>query len=235
VGTLRDPAFDHDIWLVPVAINYDRVLEDRVLTRELLQPGSARRGRLRQLGSVLRYLIYNLARWLTGTLRRYGAVAVNFGTPASVRAWLAQHAGVLDAPKEERLPKVQALADEVMRRIGTIIPVTPVPLVSAALLSFGDTIVRRDRLLERLDEYRKHLVQTDAKLMHAERGVYAILDRGARLLCLRRVIYQEEDALVMLPTQRPLLEFYANSIRHLLPVTHPVPEGELLRHRAIAL
>src|SRR6185503_3138328 len=54
--TLRDPEFrDRDIWLVPVAINYDRVLEDRVLTRELLDPNGRRPGRLRQLASVIHY------------------------------------------------------------------------------------------------------------------------------------------------------------------------------------
>jgi len=34
--TLLDPAFERDIWFVPVAINFDRVLEDRALIRELV-------------------------------------------------------------------------------------------------------------------------------------------------------------------------------------------------------
>ena len=45
VRTLDDPAFDRDIWLVPVGINYDRVLEDRSLIRERIvggrRPGAA--------------------------------------------------------------------------------------------------------------------------------------------------------------------------------------------------
>ena len=49
--TLRDPGFDGDIWLVPVAINDDRVLEDRVLSRELIV-GGERPSRLRQLLEV---------------------------------------------------------------------------------------------------------------------------------------------------------------------------------------
>jgi len=36
---VNDPAFTRDIWLVPVAINYDRVLEDRSLIRELVDEG----------------------------------------------------------------------------------------------------------------------------------------------------------------------------------------------------
>jgi len=34
--TLLDPDFTRDIWFVPVAINFDRVLEDRALIRELV-------------------------------------------------------------------------------------------------------------------------------------------------------------------------------------------------------
>jgi len=86
--TMNDPTFTRDIWLVPVAINYDRVLEDRSLIRELVDEGR-RPGRLSQLVTVSSYLVRNVGRLLTGRLKRYGRVAVNFGTPRSVRAWLA--------------------------------------------------------------------------------------------------------------------------------------------------
>jgi hypothetical protein len=63
--------------------------------------------------------------------------------------------------------------------------------------------------------------------------VYAILDRAARLLSVRRVVAAEDDTFVVLPSGRPVLEYYANSVRHLLPPEHPVPVGELLRHAAL--
>jgi hypothetical protein len=34
---------------------------------------------------------------------------------------------------------------------------------------------------------------------------------------MRRLVAREGDAFVILPSQRPLLEYYANSIGHLLP------------------
>ena len=46
--TVLDPAFERDIWFVPVALNYDRVLEDRSLIRELVEPAD-RPTRWRQL------------------------------------------------------------------------------------------------------------------------------------------------------------------------------------------
>ena len=67
VRTLLDPEFDRDIWLVPVGLNYDRVLEDRSLIRELIDERD-RPARLAQLGTVLSYLIGNTMRLLTGRL-----------------------------------------------------------------------------------------------------------------------------------------------------------------------
>ena len=214
--TTLDPAFDRDIWLVPVAINYDRVLEDRTLIRELIDEDD-RPGRPRQMLSVIHYLFSNILRLFTGRLKRYGRVAVNFGTPVSLRQWSSENPGTLLLPKQERLSRLHGLADEVMNRIAAIMPVTPVPLVSAALLSFGETMVKRSDLLDRIDEYRDHLIATDAKLVREERGADDILDRAWRMFRMRRLVVKEADRFVVLPKQRPLLEYYANSIVHLLP------------------
>src|SRR6266705_3160187 len=53
--TVADSDFARDIWFVPVALNYDRVLEDRSLIRELVDERD-RPGRLSQLGSVAAYV-----------------------------------------------------------------------------------------------------------------------------------------------------------------------------------
>lgn len=223
VRTLEDPAFDRDIWLVPVALNYDRVLEDRSLIRELVD-ASDRPGRVSQALGVVRYATLNVLRLLTGRLRRYGRVAVNFGTPVSVHQWADAHPGVLALPKEERLPSVQALADDMLGRIAAIIPVTPVPLTAAALLSFGETAVQRRDLLQRIEDFRDHLAGRAAKLVHAERDVATILERAWKTFGMRRVVHQEGDTFVILPRHRPLLEYYANSILHLLPRRERVSE-----------
>ena len=217
VCSLRDPQFTRDIWLVPVGINYDRVLEDRTLIRERIVGGS-RPSRWAQLTGVVAYLGRNLLRVLTGQLQRYGRVAVNFGTPISVRQWLkAEPAGILELPKGERLPHVQRLADHAMERIGWVIPVTPVPLAAAALLSFGTSLVRRDQMLERMDEIRDRLAEFNAKIVRQELPVSEVWDRAWLMFRMRRLVVAQGEDLVILPAQRPLLEYYANSIRHLLP------------------
>jgi len=219
--TLLVPGFDRDIWFVPVALNYDRVLEDRSLIRELVDQED-RPGRLSQLGTVLSYLASNTARLLTGRLKRYGRVAINFGTPLSLRAWLrTQPTDVLSRPKEARLTALEVLAREMMTRIGAIIPVTPVPLAAAALLSFGQTVVGKDVVLERMDQLRDRLKEVNGKVVRGGARIADIWDRAWRMLRMRRLVIAEGESLVILPKGRPLLEYYANSIAHLVPIRGP--------------
>jgi len=186
--TLTDPAFDRDIWLVPVALNYDRVLEDRSLIRELIAAGD-RPSRLAQLGTVVSYLASNTVRLLTGRLKRYGRVAVNFGTPQSLRAWLeTAPANVLALPKEQRLAELDRLGREMLSRIGAIIPVTPVPLAAAALLSFGQTVIKKDDLLERMDQLRDRLQEVNGKVVRGGARIAEVWDRAWRMLRMRRLV-----------------------------------------------
>jgi glycerol-3-phosphate O-acyltransferase len=219
--TICDPAFQRDIWLVPVAINYDRVLEDRTLIRERTDERD-RPSRWRQLSTVLHYLFFNTVRFLTGNLKRYGRAAVNFGTPVSVREWAKTNPGILEQSRDERTPRLAALAESVLGRMADIMPVTPVPLVAAALLSFQETLVSKAALLERLGDYREHLLNTSRSLAPSDLDAAGILNRAWRMFTMRRLAIQDGEAIVVLPKQRPLLEFYANSVMHLLPVRERV-------------
>jgi glycerol-3-phosphate O-acyltransferase len=219
--TVLDPEFERDIWFVPVALNYDRVLEDRSLIRELIDPAD-RPGLLAQLTSVVSYLVGNAFRLITRRLRRYGRAAVNFGTPLSLREWLrSAPPDVLSWPRERRLPELQHLAEEMMRRIGAVIPVTPVPLAAAALLSFEQTVVARAALLERMDVLRDRLLEVNGKVVRGGSRIEAVWDRAWRMLRLRRLVVAEGTSLVILPRGRPLLQYYANSIAHLVPIRGP--------------
>ncbi len=218
--TLLDPAFDRDVWFVPVAINFDRVLEDRAVTRELVDERD-RPGRVAQLWTAASYVTSNVLRLATGRLKRYGRAAVNFGTPLSLREWLATRPGVLELPKEQRLPELEKLAGLLMERIGAIMPVTPVPLAAAALLSFGQTVIAREAVLERMDQLRDRLRDVNAKVVRGGSRIRDVWDRAWRMLRMRRLVVEDGDSLIVLPRGRPLLEYYANSIAHLLPIRGP--------------
>ena len=234
VGTLREQDFDRDIWFVPVAINYDRTLEDRSLIRECLHE-DLRASRTRQLWTVLSYLGWNTGRFVTGRLKRYGRAAVNFGTPVSLRAWLeTQETDVLRLPRAERLPHVQRFADGVLERIKAVIPVTPVALASAALLSFERESLPLTDVLERMTDYRDHLLEANAKVVRADHTIQETWDRAMRMFAMRRTVHVEDGRVILISHEMPLLEYYANSIRHLLPHS-ALPEGQLLSPAVDAL
>src|SRR3989441_6993358 len=76
IGVARDPALRSRLYVVPVAINYDRVLEDRSLLRELdAREGRQRAPRMVQFGEVMRYVWWNMARLVARKWKRYGRAA----------------------------------------------------------------------------------------------------------------------------------------------------------------
>ena len=48
-----------------------------------------------------------------------------------------------------------------------------------------------------------------------------VWDRAWRMLRMRRLVVVDGDSLVVLPRGRPLLEYYANAIAHLVPIRGP--------------
>ena len=221
LGVARDPAYRKKLYLVPVAVNYDRVLEDRSLLRELsVREGRRRPSRLSQLREVGRYVAWNLGRLLFRRWKRYGRAAVVIGEPIAVAPWFSRHGADGDAlfalPRPERLARVQQLADDVLSRIGAIVPVTPVSLACAAIQSFERDFISRAELIARMAELRDVLGELNARVVRAEGHVDEIFDRAWRMLRMRRILAKEGAGFVVLPGGRPLVSFYANGIAHLL-------------------
>jgi glycerol-3-phosphate O-acyltransferase len=223
LGVAREPGFADRMYIVPVAINYDRVLEDRSLLREL-QGGAerARPSRLTQLREVAHYTSWNLARLLTGKWKRYGRAAVTVGSPMPLAPWFAANPGLFSLPKSERLSRVQMLCDGVMSRIGALVPVTPVPLACAAIQSLDADFVPRSRLLARMAEMREVLIELNAHVLRAERDIAETFEVAYRMLRMRRVVARAGEGYLVLPRGRELISYYANSIAHLLG---PFEEG----------
>jgi glycerol-3-phosphate O-acyltransferase len=222
LGAARDDAsLARRLVLIPVAINYDRVLEDRSLLRELARRETgARTPRRQQLAEVASYVGWNVARLLTGRWRRYGRVAVTIGAPLRVADWLAAHRTradeLLALPRPERLAVVQQLCDEAMSRIGALVPVTPVTLACAAIQSFEADFIPREALLRRMAEMRDVLLALNARVLRADRDIAETFDRAWRMLRMRRILVRSGAGFAVLPSNRELVSYYANSIAHLL-------------------
>ncbi|MEK7402532.1 MAG: 1-acyl-sn-glycerol-3-phosphate acyltransferase [Gemmatimonadota bacterium] len=217
IGIAREPEYRSRLHVVPVAVNYDRVLEDRSLLLELAKSeGRARPARLSQMAEVVRFVLWNLTRMLTRQWRRYGRAAVLIGKPFPLGPWFDREAGLFDMPREERLGRVQALSDEVMTRIGGLVPVTPVALACAAIQSLDADFIPKSKLLDRMGEMRDALVELNARVIRADRDIAETFDRAFRMLRMRRMLAVTGDGFAVLPRSRALVGYYANSIAHLL-------------------
>jgi glycerol-3-phosphate O-acyltransferase len=231
LGVAREPGFAERMYVVPVAIGYDRVLEDRSLLRELEATSGGRPpSRPRQAWEVARFAAWNTGRLFTRRLRRYGMAAVTIGEPIPLAPWLAaegaRHGPLFDRPRDERLAAVQALADDVMARIGALVPVTAVPLACAAIQSLGADFLTREKLLGRMEELRAGLLESNARVLRHDRDIAESFERAYRMLRMRRVLARQGTGYLLLPHGRELVSYYANSIAHLLG-----PHAESVRAR----
>jgi len=119
-----------DIVFVPVAINYDRVLEDRTLLR------SADAATERGLGftAVKQSLLFMFAQFGLMIRRkwyRFGYACANFGTPISLRDYLNERGwNPAKLDQADRAPVVQQLAADLLMAVGRIVPVLPVSVIA---------------------------------------------------------------------------------------------------------
>jgi glycerol-3-phosphate O-acyltransferase len=235
LGVARERRYRGRMYIVPVAVNYDRVLEDRSLLRELASTEGRRRPPLhQQLEEVLHYVLWNLGRLLARRWKRYGRAAVTIGAPVALGPWFEREGGdaLFALPRPARLARVQSLADEAMSRIGAIIPVTPVPLACAAIQSLESDFLSRRQILDRMSEMREVLLELNGRVIRADREIGETFDRAYLMLRMRRILIATGDGYAVLPRNRPLISYYANSISHLLG---PFEEGVRSRDALPAL
>jgi glycerol-3-phosphate O-acyltransferase len=116
---------------------------------------------------------------------------------------------------------VQRLADAAFERVKAVIPVTPVSLAAAALLGFERDAVPKRELLARMDDLRDHLLELNAKVVRADRDASETWERAMLMFRMRRTVVEQGETVIVMPRQRPLLEYYANAIAHLLPASPP--------------
>jgi len=207
-----------DLVIVPVAINYDRVLEDRTLLRDL-HPDAARPSGARTLVSALAWVAKNIGLYVRGRLHRFGYACVNFGPPLSMRRYLSERGLDFAALSEsDRFGEMQRLATVLMSEIASVIPVTPVSLVSTALLSFDGGGATSDALAARVRALTGELSSTGAHLYVPRQDPDYLLQVGLRMLTLRRLVAKDGNMWRIVSREREVVAYYANSIEHFFAV-----------------
>ena len=213
-----DPKGTHDIVFVPVALNYDRVLEDRTLLRSLDRE-TPRRSAWFAARTALGFWLGQLGLMLRGRWFRFGYACVNFGGLISARDWLAVHAGPVGGDlrgldKEQRFEIVGRLARDVMEEIARLIPVLPVSLIATVLLE-ADRPLDELELKVRASDLMAHFEKRGAKLYLPRGDRDYAFHVGLRMLALRHLVEESDGLFVAAATDRPLLAYYSNAIAHL--------------------
>lgn len=211
-----DPQSARDITFIPVGINYDRVLEDRILVAAASTKQGEKPVFRFSAGRLAGFFAGNVWRSLRGVNFRYGYACVSFGDPVSLKAYLAgARTDFRTLPPDARFAAIEVLGRELMAAVGRVIPALPVSLVATAMLEAGDEPLtafelkaRVALLIDRLEASgaHVHIPRTDRD--------YAI-DVGLRMLTLRHFVIEEDGAYRTNPGEQVMLVYYANAIRHL--------------------
>ena len=214
-----DPRGARDVTFIPVGINYDRVLEDRVQI--------AARGADPAKGPVFKFSLFVLVRYLLrsvwlamfGRWHRHGYACVSFGQPISLKTYLDQRAvdfRSLASPLREA--EIERLGKTLMEGVGRVVPALPVSLVARVLLDAGAAVLTEFELKAHVAVLIDTLERSGAyvHIPRADRD-YAI-NVGLRMLKRRGMALETADgAWRANPQETTLLGYYANSIAHLFP------------------
>jgi glycerol-3-phosphate O-acyltransferase len=211
-----DPKGPRDAVFVPVGINYDRVIEDRVQVAALTTP-EGEKPRYQFSPKVLfAFLAHNVALRLRGRLYRYGYACVSFGRPISLRRYVTERGidfRMLD--ESRRFAEIERLGDVLMRKVGEVVPALPVSLVATVMLESGKPLSALE-LKGEVEILIRRLIAGGAHI-HIPRADqdYAV-EVGLRMLLLRHFVEEENGLYRANPGEEILLRYYANSIAHLL-------------------
>ncbi len=200
-----DPEGPRDVVFVPVGLNYDRVLEDRVL---LATANKERASFWQKLWGAVSFIGTHIVMRLRGKYRRFGYASVSFGHPLSLRTFLQTHAGDPDEMTRD-------LGDKIMLEVGKSVPILPVSLLACVVLGHRATSITREDLHARaLTELQNLLARGAYTHIRPENHARAI-EQGIEHLLLRKMLLPDTGGLAVNPQEVALLRYYANAIAHL--------------------
>ncbi len=224
----RDGEGRRDLVFLPVGLNYDRVLEDRTQLLKLT-PDTPRPERWRAVATLARFLGTQLRRAVHGDWHRFGYACVNFGEPVSMREWCRTH-GLRFPEMDEatRKREVTRVADELMRRIGDVIPVLPVSLVASVFIDDPTRAWSAIDLKVAMHARRQSLRDGGAHLYLPRQDEDYAFGVGLRMLVLRHLVDEREGWYRLAEGAEPVVRYYANAIAHLREarVDEPARSGD---------
>lgn len=212
-----------DIVFIPVALNYDRVPEDLTLLAHQDQ-GFVQKSSLYTIRSTAWHSLGVIARLLRIKRQRFGQAAVSFGPAFSVRNWLEQRGGSVEALDDDKRKAIVApIAEHIIGQIADMIPVLPVSLAATVIRRADKSPVTHRQLRREVLQLVERLRATDTPLAIEESDDPSASDLGLQVLLSRGVVTEEAGDLRLNPDKAPLLDYYARTISHFLD-TQETPE-----------
>ncbi|HCQ64850.1 MAG TPA: glycerol-3-phosphate acyltransferase [Rhodobacteraceae bacterium] len=219
------PGSSRDVVFIPVALNYDRVIEDRMLVAA--DTAGTRKFRLR-FADVIKHVSTHLFQRLTGRFHRFGYASVSFGQPLSLTRFIEDNPSVADHP-------TGLLARRLMARIRAVVPVLPVPVVAAVLMERDRAEgggLGREEIALRFAQLVNEMEARGAYIHMPKAGADYAVDFALRHLELRKVLRRAGECYSVNPDDRALLSYYANTIAH-LSAEIPTPEAHVAPERPL--
>ena len=196
-----------DVALIPVSIAYDQISDVQDYAHE--QRGGAKK----------RESFGWMVAWFRRLRRAYGAIHIDFGEPLSLAKALGPPDPEAAPDPDEQNLALQKLAFEVCVRINAVTPITPVSLVTLALLGTGGVAQTVPGVMLRLknllhDVARRDLPNTGLAELETAEGVERVLDALAANEVVDRFA-EGSEAVYRIGVERELAAaYYRNSIIH---------------------
>ena len=195
-----------DIVLVPVGLNYDRVLEDRILLKASKHSeGHFEFSLLSALGFSLRQIWLRL----TGRFNRFGYASVSFGTPISMRSFME----TTDLKSSDR--RTVLLGRKVMDEVSKVVPVLPVPLVATVMKS-AKSPMKEAEIQDLCTDLLVKLKCSGARVHVPEETQSYVIEHALETLLNRKALRRDDSGIIVDNSEGNLIDFYANSISHLI-------------------
>jgi glycerol-3-phosphate O-acyltransferase len=211
-----DPQGPRDVVFVPIGLNYDRVLEDRIqIGAAATAPGERPRFAFNPL-VFAGFLARSLWLRLRGRWYRFGYACVSFGRPLSLREYLRDRAIDLRALSgEQRFAEIERLGQRLMREVGRVIPALPVSLVATAMLAAGERGLSSLEIKGAVYDLMQRLRAAGGHVHIPRRDEEYAVEVGLRMLTLRHLVELKDGVYRANPAETALLAYYANAIAHL--------------------
>jgi glycerol-3-phosphate O-acyltransferase len=197
----------NDVILVPVSIAYDQILDVGDYISEEAGGGKEKE---------------NLG-WMVRKIKKLreprGNIHICFGEPLSLKKALSSSTPASDDPDLGQQPPTEAIAFQVGLRINAVTPITPISLLSLAILCSGDRSLSVEEVQETLSDLLayvrdRQLPSTGAIRLDSDAGVKLALDTLVRSDVLTCYAEGPVPIYAISPDQELAAAYYRNTIVH---------------------